>query len=92
MRSELKDLMRHKTEAVRTEPESVIPSWHESDLATSGMADAILEVGGKRKALLDRMRGAFEQGDNEQALNLGRQLCGFSNDQEESARTQARVN
>jgi hypothetical protein len=56
----------------------------ESDLALSGVTDAIIEVGRQRKALLDQMRGALESGDTEQVLRLARNLCGLT--YEESSR------
>ncbi len=87
--------MRRKIEAADTEQEyqssTAPPSWSGHDLATSGIVDAILEVGFKRKALLDLMRGALKTGDDERVLNLARQLCGLSNE-EKSPRTHTRAN
>jgi hypothetical protein len=56
----------------------------------TGVVDAILEVGRQRKAVLDQLRAALQSGDNSQALNLARQLCGLQN--EESTRTNPRLN
>ena len=46
----------------------------------SGVIDAILQVGGQRKLLLDQMRSALESDDNETALRFARQLCGLMNE------------
>lgn len=62
----------------------------ESDLALSGVTDAILEVGRQRKALLDQMRGALQSGDTEQVLRLARNLCGLT--YEESSRVNQGLN
>jgi hypothetical protein len=62
----------------------------ESDLALSGVTDAIIEVGRQRKALLDQMRGALESGDTEQVLRLARNLCGLT--YEESSRVNQGLN
>jgi len=43
----------------------------------SGVVDAILEVGRQRKALLAQLRIALEAGNDEEALNLARRLCGL---------------
>ena len=59
-------------------------------IAVSGIVDAILEVCRQRNLLLNKMRHALESGENEIALALAGQLCGFSN--EESNRTDSRIN
>ncbi len=46
----------------------------------SGLVEAIREVGRQRAALLAAMKAALEGGDNEQALSLGKQLCGIANE------------
>ena len=61
-----------------------------SEPNTSGIVDAILEVGRQRVALLGQLRSALESGDDSKALNLARQLCGLEN--EESDRTNPRLN
>jgi len=60
-----------------------------SEPNTSGIVDAILEVGRQRAALLEEMRSALESGDDSKALNLARQLCGLGN--EESNRVNPRI-
>jgi hypothetical protein len=62
----------------------------ETGVSVSGVVDAILEVGRQRNVLLVRLRSALQSGDNTQALNLARQLCGLQN--EESARINPRLN
>lgn len=42
-----------------------------------GTVDAILEVGRQRKFVLNQLRVALQSGDDSQALNLARQLCGL---------------
>jgi hypothetical protein len=61
-----------------------------SEPNTSGIVDAILEVGRQRAALLGQLRSALESGDDSKALNLARQLCGLGN--EESDRVNSRLN
>jgi hypothetical protein len=43
----------------------------------SGVADAILEVGRQRNTLLTHLRIALESGNEREALNLARRLCGL---------------
>lgn len=43
----------------------------------SGVVDAILEVSRQRKALLNQLRSALQSGNNAEALQLARQLCGL---------------
>ncbi len=59
-----------------------------SSVTTSGVVDAILEVGRQRKAVLDQLRAALQSGDTYKALGLARQLCGIH----ESNRTDSRIN
>jgi hypothetical protein len=59
-------------------------------LNITGAVDAILEVGRQRKVVLDQLRTALQSGDDSQALDLARQLCGLQN--EESNRVNPRLN
>jgi hypothetical protein len=52
-----------------------------TDTSTLALVEAILEVGRKRKAILDRLRAALESGDNDRALELARELCGLKDEQ-----------
>ena len=56
----------------------------------TGAVDAILEVGRRRKAVLEELRCALQSGNDREALNLARQLCGLQN--ETSDRTNPRLN
>jgi len=63
--------------------ESSFPVKHHSrgvvtSIALSGVVDAILEVSRQRKALLDQLRAALQSGNNAEALQLARELCGLS--------------
>jgi hypothetical protein len=42
-----------------------------------GIVEAALEIGRSRSAILQRMRAAFERGDEKEALKLGKVLCGL---------------
>jgi hypothetical protein len=42
-----------------------------------GLLDAALEIGRQRLDILQRMKAAFERGDEAEALRLGRELCGL---------------
>jgi hypothetical protein len=55
---------------VETEPKLTIGNW-------KGLVDAAIEIGHKRHDILKRMRSALENGDNAEALRLGRELCGI---------------
>jgi hypothetical protein len=57
----------------------------------TGALEAALEIAGKRRETLARLRIALEQGNNAQALNIARELCGLD-DEQESDRTHPRVN
>ena len=46
----------------------------------TGAVDAILEVGRQRKAVLEQLRAALQSGNDLEALNLARQLCGLQNE------------
>lgn len=46
-------------------------------VALSGIVDAILEVSRQRKLLLDELRSALQSGENDNALQLARKLCGL---------------
>jgi hypothetical protein len=73
-------ILKQKTRASETGDSSNI----------SGAVDAILEVGRQRKAVLDHLRAALQSGDDSQALDLARELCGLEN--EESNRANPRLN
>jgi len=51
----------------------------------SGIVDAVLEAGRQRNALLAQLRNALESGQEREALNFARRLCGLPH--EESDRT-----
>jgi hypothetical protein len=46
----------------------------------SGIVNAVLEVSRQRNALLNQLRSALQSGDDQQALQVARQLCGLSNE------------
>lgn len=50
------------------------------EVSLSEIVDAILEVGRQRKIVLDQLRAALQSGDDRQALELARQLCGLPNE------------
>lgn len=56
-----------------------------SDPHLRALAEAAMDVAKKRAEKLDRMRAALLEGDNETALDIGRQLTGLVD--EESNRT-----
>jgi hypothetical protein len=62
----------------------------QTEVSTSGIVDTILEVGRQRKIVLDQLRAALQSGDDCQALDLARQLCGLQN--EKSNRVNPRLN
>ena len=43
----------------------------------TGLLDAALEIGRKRQDILQRMKAAFEKGDDTEALRAGKELCGL---------------
>src|ERR1039458_546398 len=49
-----------------------------------GVVDAIQKVGHERNALLHRLRLALMAGNNDEALDFARQLCGLAVGHEES--------
>jgi hypothetical protein len=57
----------------------------------SGLVDAALEISNRRRAILERMREAFELGKDQEALSLAKELCGVNNEQE-SNRADSRLN
>lgn len=61
-------------------------------IGMSGIVEAILEVGRQRNARLGQLRVALQSGQNELALDIARQLCGISSYEEESHRTDTRIN
>jgi len=48
---------------------------NENDL--KGLLNAALEISRKRTDLLEQMRTALKDGDDQEALRLGRELCGM---------------
>jgi hypothetical protein len=42
-----------------------------------GVLDAALEIGRQRLDILQRMKAAFDRGDETEALRLGKELCGL---------------
>ena len=46
-------------------------------LSVSGLVDAILEVSRQRKTILDQVRSALLSGNDVEALQLARNLCGL---------------
>lgn len=46
-------------------------------LSISGVVDAILDVGNRRKALLGQLRSALLSSNDFEALGFARQLCGL---------------
>jgi hypothetical protein len=55
----------------------------------AGVVEAILRVGEERKAVLACLRAALQSGDETQALQLARRLCGLH---EEDHRADPRFN
>jgi hypothetical protein len=60
-------------------------------LNLKGVLNAALEITGKRRDTLARLRAALEQGNDVEALKLARELCGVDHEQK-SHRTDPRVN
>jgi hypothetical protein len=52
-----------------------------SSESMNGLIDAALEVSERRRAILERMRKAFEIGNDQEALSLAKELCGVNNEQ-----------
>jgi hypothetical protein len=50
----------------------------------AGLLDTAMEISRKRQDLLQRMKAAFERGDDGEAMTFARQLCGV--DQNEQTR------
>jgi hypothetical protein len=57
---------------VATEPKLDARNW-------TGLVEAALEISRKRHDILERMRAAFESGNDAEALKLGKELCGLTN-------------
>jgi len=57
-----------------------------------GVLDAAMQIGAGRREILRKMRAAFQQGNEAEALKLARQLCGLGEHDEESHRTNPRLN
>ena len=51
-----------------------------------GMLDAAMQIGTARREILRRMRAAFQQGNEVEALKLARQLCGLGQHEQTSNR------
>jgi hypothetical protein len=51
-----------------------------NDSALKGVIDAAIEIADARREILRRMRNALMAGDNAEALNLARELCGLENE------------
>lgn len=62
-----------------------------TDPKLKGLLEAALEISSKRRNTLVRLRAALEQGDDVEALNLARELCGLDHGQK-SHPTDPRVN
>lgn len=41
------------------------------------LVDTALEIAGKRRDAMQRMKAAFERGDDTEALRIGKELCGL---------------
>jgi len=55
------------------DPDSVV-----APVVVSGIVDAILEVSRQRKSLLNKLRSVLQSGNDAEALQLARRLCGLS--------------
>lgn len=56
------------------------------------LVNAALEVSMRRKTILALMRKALESGDERQALQFARQLCGLERERETGHRTDSSIN
>jgi hypothetical protein len=61
------------------------------DPSLSGVLNAALEIADKRRETLTRLRAALEKGDDTEALEVARALCGIEHEQE-GYRAGSRVN
>jgi len=52
-----------------------------TDAGLAGLIDAAMKISQKRRNILQRMRAALEAGDNAEALNSARELCGLETDE-----------
>jgi hypothetical protein len=74
----------------------VVQQWananmqHEAEI--QGMVTAALEIAARRKAVLASMRKALESGNESQALQFARQLCGLESNHETSNRANPSIN
>ena len=57
-----------------------------TDAVTEGLIRTALAIASKRRDILERLREALQQGDNAQALELAKELCGGTHE-EKSTRT-----
>jgi len=58
----------------------------------SGTLDAAMKIGAARREILRKMRAAFQQGNEAEALKLARQLCGIGEHEQASNRVNPRLN
>jgi len=58
---------------------------------TNALMETALEIAQERRDTLAKLRAALEHGDDVQALQFARRLCGLTNDQE-SHRINPRLN
>jgi hypothetical protein len=65
---------------VAIEPRSELPNERtpQNVVSTAAIVHAIMEVGNKRKKLLDSLQSALESGNEALALDIARQLCGLA--------------
>jgi hypothetical protein len=56
---------------------TIFTAWSRPALSISGVVDAILEVGNRRKALLGQLRSALLSSNDFEALGFARQICGL---------------
>ncbi|HLY62880.1 MAG TPA: hypothetical protein VKV95_19210 [Terriglobia bacterium] len=61
----------------------------EADPSLNGLVEVALEIASRRRETLKQLRAALESGNNSEALNLAKELCGLH---EESDRTHSRIN
>jgi hypothetical protein len=62
------------------------------EIALGGLLDAAMQIGAARREILHKMRAAFEQGNEAEALKLARQLCGLGEHEQASNRVNPRLN
>jgi hypothetical protein len=59
------------------------PATHHmnSEPNTTGIVDAVLDVGRQRRWLFEQLRAALESGDETKALSVAKVLCGVANEE-----------